>query len=228
MSFNLNALQFLNGQGMIWGDDGTVFLFEQTGYALNYPPVVSILTPTNAATLSVCSKTRFRVNAYDPDGYISRVQLFLGTNELVGGAAPQYSFTWTNATLLGAFSCVAKATDNAGAAAFSAPVTFTVSMATDRLAALGLVPNNAFELCVCGVTGQVFVVEVSTNLLQPWLPWQTVTNATGVTPLVDPGVSTNAHRFYRASPAGCGAKGKPNRERNPKAEIRSAGPPPFL
>ncbi len=192
-----HAITFVDGTGMVVGDGGALYTFQQAGYALNDAPLVNVATPADGAAFLVCSKILLGASAYDLDGYVTNVELYLGPTKLAESAGASVGFVWTNRTP-GAYTCVAKATDNLGATTFSAPVSFIVSLPpTDQLRALGLVPTNSFEFCLCGVTGRVYTVSMSTNLTQ-WALWQTVTNQTGVTPLVDGSISNVVRRFYRA------------------------------
>jgi Big-like domain-containing protein/List-Bact-rpt repeat protein len=168
----------------------------------NVPPAVSIITPTNNAGFSVCSKTPIVVTASDPNpgGAITNIQLFLNSALVARGASSPLSFVVTNEAVLGTNLLVAEAADNFGLTNWSASVSFTVSSpGTNRLQVLGLVPTNAFEFCLCGLTSRVYAVQISSNLFQPWSPWEVVTNSSwGVLPVIDRSISNSPLRFYRA------------------------------
>ncbi|MBU6410367.1 MAG: putative Ig domain-containing protein, partial [Verrucomicrobia bacterium] len=193
------SVQFIDGLGIICGDEGTVFIFRQSAYALNEAPVASILTPTNSASLCVCQETPLTAAAYDPDGYVARLQLFLGTNEVADVAGDSATYIWTNDTMLGTFTLVAKATDNGGASAFSPRAAFTVHPpATNQLVVLGMVPTNTFEFCAGGLTNRVYAIQYSTDLSQFWLRWEALTNFNGFVVVQDPTVPDYPVQFYRA------------------------------
>ena len=167
----------------------------------NLPPTVDIASDTNNVFVSVCSKTPITVTAFDPDGSITNVQLFVNSVLVAQSASSPLSFTITNEAALATNVCMAKAFDNSGVSTTSAAVTFTVrSPGTNQLHALGLVPTNAFEFCLCGLSNRVYAVQASTNLTNHWEAWRTVTNgASGVTAIIDNGTITNRPlRFYRA------------------------------
>ena len=193
---NWFAIDFLNGRGIILGSGGSAYLFQQSGYFVNNSPVASVLAPVDGASFFVCSPIGISASASDSDGFVSKVELFLGSTKIGENIGGSVSVIWTNQTL-GSFTFVAKATDNLGATAYSAPATITVRLPpTEQLRTLGLVATNSFEFCLCGVTGRVYSVQTSSNL-NIWTPWQTVTNQNGVVPLID-GVSNGVARFYRA------------------------------
>lgn len=196
---NWYAIDFLNGRGVIVGGGGSAYFFQQTGYALNYAPLIVLLAPSGTLSNIVCSKIPFVANAYDSDGFLSKVEFFVGANKIGQSVGWPYRCVWTNRTL-GTYTCIAKATDNLGATAYSAPVSLTVTLPPggDQLRALTMLPTNAFEFCLCGETGRVYTVQTSANLTN-WIYWRTVTNQTGVVPIVDGSVSNIAHRFYHAT-----------------------------
>lgn len=200
LSADLLAIDFLFGRGILTGAGGLIYTFGQINYPINQSPRVSLVEPTNGIAFWPCTRVPFYATAYDTDGYVSKIELFLGSAKIGEHAGGKFAYVWTNETMVGRFSAVAKATDNFGATAFSAPVDFTVELPPkDQLIALGVWPTNAFEFCLCGLTDRVYFVQTSTNLLN-WTPWQTVTNRSGVTPMVDPSIGPSAKRFYRAVP----------------------------
>ena len=91
------------------------------------PPVVSIASPTNGATVS--GSVTVSANATDNGGQITQVQFQLDGNNL-GAAVTQspYEMTWdTTAVANGSHTLTAVATNNAGESTTSSPVTVTVS-----------------------------------------------------------------------------------------------------
>ena len=90
-------------------------------------PAVAITSPANGAT--VASSTTVSANASDTGGSgLASVRFYLdGTTLLSTQKGPKYSFQWnTKTTAKGQHTLTAVATDNAGNATTSAPVTVTV------------------------------------------------------------------------------------------------------
>jgi len=93
--------------------------------ANNVLPNVSITSPANNFTFAAGSNLLVTLNASDPDGSISQVQILqeatpLGLATAAGGGV--YNFTWTSVPA-GTYSLTANATDNSGAVAASTAVT---------------------------------------------------------------------------------------------------------
>jgi hypothetical protein len=88
---------------------------------LNSPPTVTLTSPQNNATFAAGSTLSLAATASDPDGSVARIEYFQGTTKLGEGA----SFSWTSVPK-GTYTLTAKATDNDGGSAISAPVTVTV------------------------------------------------------------------------------------------------------
>lgn len=117
----------------------------------NLPPVVTILTPADGAGFVAPAVVPIAAQASDPDGYVSTVEFFAGTNSLgvttnnplsMSPVNP-FQMVWSNVPP-GQFVLTAKATDDRGAIAWSPPVTIWVKppppavvtiRATDPLAA---------------------------------------------------------------------------------------------
>ena len=168
----------------------------------NLPPAVSITTPTNNAPVTVCSMTPVSVTASDPNygGSITNIQLFLNSVLVAHSASSPLNYVVTNQAVLGTNTLLAEAADNFGLTSWSSPVSFTVeSPGTNQLQVLGIVPTNAFEFCLCGLTNRVYAIQTSSNLLQHWSHWESVTNSPwGVLPVIDQSISNSSRRFYRA------------------------------
>ncbi len=107
----------------------------------NIPPIVKIEEPTNGTIFPAGDNVQICAAALDPDGFVTSVQFFAGTNfigvvsnyPIVVPAAPEvgippyrlYCLTWSNVQA-GAFALTAVATDNGGAMTTSAPVNIQV------------------------------------------------------------------------------------------------------
>lgn len=105
------------------------------------PPKVAIFQPRDGAVILGPTNIQISDGAYDPDGTVASVEFFEGTNDLGTVPTPPvtyvtnhfgifpikapYSLTWSNVAP-GAYVLTAVATDNAGVASTSAPVSITV------------------------------------------------------------------------------------------------------
>ena len=106
--------------------------------ATNLPPVVNIVNPLNGSVYYTPTNILLAAKASDPDGSISNVEFFAGTNDLgPGGMAvleppgingvtgPIYIFNWQNVPV-GQYPLTAVATDNGGASTVSSVVNISV------------------------------------------------------------------------------------------------------
>jgi hypothetical protein len=104
----------------------------------NLPPVVSIVNPTNGAVFTAPASISLIAKAADPDGTVTNVEYFSGTNDLGRGfqvvldppgvngvTGLVYFMNWQNIPA-GIYSLTAVATDNGGLSTTSAPVNITV------------------------------------------------------------------------------------------------------
>ncbi len=140
----------------------------------NPPPTISILTPTNQQLfLSTPTNVLITVSANDPSGTIAKVEFFAdATNKLGESALAPFDFTWTNAPA-GSNTLTARATDNLGATADSAPVVIILNarpsvgivspVANATFSAPGAFTITAFANDADGVVTQVLFF-VNTNL----------------------------------------------------------------
>jgi choice-of-anchor A domain-containing protein len=98
--------------------------------AATLPPVVALTAPVQGTVLTAPGSTTLTADASSPNagGSIAKVEFFQGTTKLGEALAAPYSFAWTDIAA-GNYTLTAKATDNAGATADSAPVTIIVNAA---------------------------------------------------------------------------------------------------
>lgn len=172
---------------------------EQTGtvtvVSANLPPSVNLTNPTNNAKLRAPASITFQASASDPGGSVTNIQFF--TNDVFCGSttiAP-FNFTLDNAGA-GNYALTARAFDNLGAAATSAPVNIFV-LANALLTNLARLPDGRSRFTILGIAGQTYATESSTNLLQ-WSAFATnvaPANSFNVTEVTAPNV---LQRFYRA------------------------------
>jgi hypothetical protein len=95
----------------------------------NALPTVNITSPLTNASIAAGSAITINANAADVNGTISKVEFYSGTTLLGQDTSSPYSFSWANVAA-GTYSLTAKATDNEGATAVSAPVTIVVVTTT--------------------------------------------------------------------------------------------------
>jgi len=92
---------------------------------INLPPTVSITTPTNGATFVFPQAVPTLAEASDPDGTVSKVELFQGITKLCEAEATPCYYFWTNVPV-GNYQLTARATDNLGLMATSSVVNITM------------------------------------------------------------------------------------------------------
>ena len=101
-------------------------LLAQRDAAINLPPAVSFLSPTNGQPLLGPANLTLTATATDPDGSVASVEFFSGGASLgLASVGNPFSLVWPNVGL-GSATLTAVATDNHGAKATSAPVAITL------------------------------------------------------------------------------------------------------
>ncbi|MDD2764572.1 MAG: Ig-like domain-containing protein [Opitutaceae bacterium] len=161
------------------------------------PPAVAITSPANHASLPAGTPFTLAATATDSDGTIAKVEFFQGAAKLGEATAPStppstFTFTLTSGLPLGSYTFTARATDNAGMTATSAPVEVTVvaDPGTPPFAEISTPAEDARISAPTAVTGVV-----ASPILASWtlecrlkaadgetpLPWTTV--ATGTEPV---------------------------------------------
>ena len=91
----------------------------------NSPPVVLITAPLANAQVNIGSAVAITASASDANGTVAKVEFFNGTTKLGEDLTSPYGFIWPDAPE-GEHALTAKATDNLGATATSAPITISV------------------------------------------------------------------------------------------------------
>lgn len=89
------------------------------------PPTVQITAPRSASTFPKGSNITIKATASASDGAVQKVEFYAGTTKLGQTTAAPYSFVWHRPGS-GTYALTARATDNAGLKATSAPVKVTV------------------------------------------------------------------------------------------------------
>jgi hypothetical protein len=92
---------------------------------VNAPPAVNLTAPANGAVFTAPASVSLAATASDPDGSIVAVEFFRDATSLGTDTTAPYALVWTNAPA-GTYALTARAVDDRGAAATSAPVTITV------------------------------------------------------------------------------------------------------
>ena len=92
----------------------------------NSAPSVTLTAPASNAVYTAPATIVLAASASDGDGSVAKVDFYAGTTLVGSSTAAPYTATW-GSVAAGAYSLTAKATDNLGAIAVSAPVSLTVS-----------------------------------------------------------------------------------------------------
>ena len=93
--------------------------------AANTPPSVRLVAPADNARFHAPAAIALGAIATDADGSVARVDYLAGNSVIASAAVPPFPATWSNVAP-GTYTLTARATDNAGASAQSAPVTVVV------------------------------------------------------------------------------------------------------
>jgi hypothetical protein len=91
----------------------------------NFAPTVSLTSPASGANFPAPANVTLTANASDPDGSVTRVEFFAGTNSLGQLTNTPWTIQWTNVAA-GNYSLTARATDDRGVTRTSAVVSITV------------------------------------------------------------------------------------------------------
>src|SRR5262249_1989853 len=98
----------------------------------NGPPTVAITGPADGSTYDAPASYTLTADASDTDGTVAKVEFFAGTAKLGEDTTAPTSLAVTGA-ISGTYSITAKATDNAGSSATSAPIQIVITN-TDNVA----------------------------------------------------------------------------------------------
>lgn len=90
------------------------------------PPTVAITSPTNGASFSASSGIAISAAGTDPDGVVTYVELYRDGVAFAATNGPNLSTVWSNAPV-GNYTLTARAGDDNGLLATSAPVAITVT-----------------------------------------------------------------------------------------------------
>jgi gliding motility-associated-like protein len=107
----------------------------------NTPPAVQVTAPADKASFAQGTPINITATATD-NGAVARVEFYAGTSKIGEDLSSPYSFSWTGAAA-GNYAITAKATDNLGATATSAPVNITVTASAAPTVVITSPANNA-------------------------------------------------------------------------------------
>ena len=107
---------------------------------VNQLPVISISSPTKGSSFTSPATVNIDINATDPDGSITKVELFNGTVKLEERTSAPYSFTLKDLPA-GSYLLKAVATDNLKATAASSLLEFMVTAYIETREYFNLYPN---------------------------------------------------------------------------------------
>lgn len=107
---------------------------------VNQPPLISIASPAKSESFPSPATITIDINATDPDGLISKVELFNGTEKLGEITSAPYTFTLKDLTE-GNYSLTAIATDNLKASSTSTVLSILVTSLNEPGEYFNLYPN---------------------------------------------------------------------------------------
>lgn len=141
-SFGTKLKRWSNVKSPLVNKINEVFADGKTGE--NFPPEVSITSPSNNASFRAGETITITANATDRDGSVTKVEFFNGAVKLGEVTSGAYTYAITNAAV-GTYELTAKATDNEGASTTSTKVTVTIKDGTNELPTVEIVSplNNA-------------------------------------------------------------------------------------
>ena len=119
--------------------------------ALNQPPTTTMTAPADGSSAIAFTALTLAASAKDPDGTVSQVEFFNGPTKLgdgtaAGGQMGVFSLPLLAGLPTGSYTFTARATDDQGATAVSAPVTISVTLAPN------LSPQVAMTAPAAGAT----------------------------------------------------------------------------
>jgi len=164
----------------------------------NTPPFVQLTSPSEGEQFSAPAKVSLYSIAADSTGRIRQVDFF-ANGSLVGTVlSGPFTLVWSNVTA-GAYTLNARAIDEFGVSATSAPVTITVTATVPAAFTNAIVlANRQFAFRITASANQMLVIQVSTNLTE-WEPIATNNASNGLMDFIDQDTVHFSRRFYRAT-----------------------------
>jgi len=108
----------------------------------NQPPTVSMTT--DAPNYTAPAIIKMSATANDPDGSVTKVEFFWGSQKIGEDLSAPYGFSWENVTV-GTFTFTAKATDNSGNSTSSDPVTVSVTQTSNNCSSSGYIVREFWQ-----------------------------------------------------------------------------------
>ena len=96
------------------------------GFAMNVPPQVTLTAPASGGSALEPASIALAATANAGDGEIAQVEFFAGAAKIGEDRTAPYQVPWSDVPA-GSYSLAARVTDDGGATAHSAPVSFTVT-----------------------------------------------------------------------------------------------------
>jgi hypothetical protein len=157
-----------------YSGDGNVTLQAASMLSDNNPPTITLLAPTNQTAVLAGTNVLLSAGATDSDGVISRVEFFRNSTLVGVSSNAPYTVTLSNIAV-GTHTITARAIDNGGAFANSAPALLFAITGTGHLRGLLTNPPAAVNLSVEGK--------------MDWIHWalatrNSVNRRAGITPMV--------------------------------------------
>jgi uncharacterized repeat protein (TIGR02059 family) len=106
----------------------------------NLPPVVIITSPGNNSTFEAPVSITLTADASDADGYVSKVEYFIGSAKIGESHIAPYSFSF-DCSNAGTFEISAVATDNLNSSSTSFSISISVTLKNDYQYTINLFPN---------------------------------------------------------------------------------------
>lgn len=138
-TYSLTAVATDNGNLKTVSEAVSVTVIKSAA-VVNQLPVISISAPTKGSEFTSPATITIDINASDPDGSITRVELFNGTVKLEERTSAPYTFTLKELPA-GTYNLKAVATDNLKASAESSILQFKVVNYNEKSEYFNLYPN---------------------------------------------------------------------------------------
>lgn len=174
---------------------GIIYRFG-TYTATNAPPTITFTSPANGTIFTSPANFTLSYNASDPDGGISKVELYEGSTLLITDTnAPFTAFTASNFRA-GFHRYHLRAYDNRGAATTSSPLRIAIRPSQTNGV---FIPTGTrrFELALGTTNTGSYRMEYSTNLVN-WISLGSTESLSNAVYFSDTGVTNHPRRFYRA------------------------------
>jgi hypothetical protein len=165
----------------------------------NMPPTIALTNPPPGAVLAEPATVTLRASASDPDGSVTNVQFFSGATPVGAVASAPFDLTLSGLTA-GNYSFTARATDNLGLSATSAPVSVSVVTPVQILLSAPAFLGGAFHFSFTANPGLRYALERSQNSsdILPFVAFATNVATGSVMTVTDSNVvSRRAYRVRR-------------------------------